>query len=476
MRKNKIVYNDFAALAEEFATVPAVGSSNYQNAGYLLDIEKRNIINFASFEGEGIDLLDLTLELADEGDQVGYVSEAISSNSKETDVKIIIDLAEGYYTSPGITIHFFKDHCKEVHIEWIKDSTKIDETDAFPDKLSYFVNHFVENYNRIVLTIKQTSSAFQFVKIAGIDLGRTREITKFIGPINIFKEISTDCSDVPGATCDFEAFLEEDFTPQNEQKILVYSNDELFGRFIVENAVPQGEGIYSFECSDEITRLENSSFAELPQGKYSVGDLTEAIRSASNIRIDAENLADVMLEGFVQKDNSSRYAAAMLSFATGAFLIDEKNKLRLRGPIDKKDKIISSNQIIGKALCRKKTPYMALVLRCFEGDFKNIKLEKTELNPNRKASDSIGALVFDKYSLFADFENRFSEILEMGFSRDEIEADIILYDEQIGDIVKIETAYSGVKVGIIKSIDISLSTIATAHVVLEERAFREKGE
>lgn len=475
MRKNKIIYHDFAALAAENATSPAEGSSDYQNGGMLLDDDYRSPLNFASFEGQGINLLDPSLILAEEGDNLGYVSEAISTGGKALNVQLIINLADGYYSAPGITLYFHQNYCSEVFLEWQKDNSTVDSATAYPNSLSFYFDRKVEDFNRVILTFKKTETAFQFVKLAGIDLGKTREITKFFGAISVFNEISPDCSDLPGSTCDFEALLTEDFTPQSEQEIFLHSDDEHIGKFIVDNATPSGNGRYSFECSDEIMRLDGSEFPELSQGEYTVSELCEEIKAVSNIEIDVAEFGEMSLTGFIEKEKSPRLAAAMLSFGAGVYIMGGKKKLTLCKPRNRRNKVISSNQIIGFATYKQKSPYSAIALQTFSGDFDTVADEKISANPSRKASDSNGAKVYDKYSLMSDTESRFNELLEMGFHWNEIEADIILKDEKIGDILRIETAFNGVKTGIIKSMDISLSTAATAHIVIIERDFATEG-
>ena len=78
----KVIYNDFAPLAAVNGTVPAQGSSAYQRGGDLLNEDKRDIINYASLEGRGIDLNDYSLVLADSADNTGYISAVVSTKPR----------------------------------------------------------------------------------------------------------------------------------------------------------------------------------------------------------------------------------------------------------------------------------------------------------------------------------------------------------------------------------------------------------
>ncbi len=477
MRENKIIYNDFAALADKNSIAPSVGSSEYQNSNSLLSGNDRNIINYASFEGRGINLLDPSLVFADEGDSVGYISEAISAQSKDIDVSIVVDLSNGYYSAPGITFHFHKNFCTELSVEWQKDGETVDSADVFPDSLIYYFEKQVDEFNRIILTFKKTETAIQFVKLSGIDLGKTREISQFYGAISTFFEIAPDCSDVPGATCDFEAQISENFIPQSEQEIYLYSAGELIGKFIVDNITPQGSDRYLFECSDEILKLEESDFEALSYGEYTAELIAEKIKAFSNIDIDTAEFSEMILAGFVEADKSSRLAALMLSFGTGAFISSMgKKSLTLLKPRNRTDKLIGANQIIGTPTYRQISSFSIIGLKVFLNSFDTVKEEKSKANPSRKANDKISSQIYDEYSLMSDSEKRFAELLQLGFKQNEIEADILLTDERVGDILSIETKYNGIKTGIVKSMDISFSTLPTAHVVIIERSFTEEEE
>ena len=204
---NKVVYNDFAAAAERYATVPAEGSTAYQSAGDLINEDARELINYASFTGNGINLLDFSLEFAETDDNIGYVSSAASNSQRvfSPSVDIVIDLAEGFYSAPGITIHFWQNYCSEFSVTWYSDSDEIAKATFYPffneaernqNLLTFYGAQAVENFNRIVISFMKSELPNQFVKIAGIDLGKQNIITNFHSNINLFFEINTDAADV----------------------------------------------------------------------------------------------------------------------------------------------------------------------------------------------------------------------------------------------------------------------------------------
>ncbi len=475
--KHKIIYNDFAALADKNAVIPAEGSSDYQQSTNLLDEDLRNVINYATFEAQGINLLDNTLYFAQDGDNCGFISAAASNSVRAFNpvISLVISLSNGLYSAPGITLHFWQNYCSDFSVAWYGDNVEIARHDVTNcNTLDYYIEKAVENFNKVIITFKKTETAFQFVKLKGIDLGRTREITKFFGAISVFHEISDDCSDLPAATCDFEATLTEDFSPQSEQEMFLYSDGALVGKFTVDNAEQNGANKYVFECSNDALKLE-ADFPAAPQEEYTAAALAKAITDVTNIDLDVSDFGETALTGFFEK-GSARQACAMLSFALGCFTSSYKRKnLTFCKPRNRRNKIITAKQILGKAKYKTNSPYSALVLKTFNGSFDNVESELKHSNPTKKANSSVGEKIYEKYSLMSNAEQRFEEIKECGFYRNEITATIILKDEQVGDILSIETPHNGIKTGIIKSMDISYSTAVTAEIVIIERGYAANG-
>lgn len=474
--KHKIIYNNFAPLAADNATVSAEDPSTYQCISELLNEEKRDILNFASFEGQGIDLTDSALSFAEDGDNLGFVSSAISGGSRQLSpaVELIIELSGGIYSAPGITFHFWQHYCSDVTVKWLNGFELISERSFYPSELDFFGENAVDGFNKIIIDFNETETAFQFVKLAGIDLGRTVEITKFYGSINVYTEISPDCSDLPASTCEFEART-EDFTPQEAQELYLYTDDELIGKFSVENAEASGQNRYIFDCSNDVMRMDGAPFPALAQGNYTAEQIAAKIKEASNISVDTGEFSESEISGFIESGKKARLALAMLSFALGCFVASNGKSLKLQKPRNRRNKIIGANKIFGEAKYKPSAPLSALSMTTYSGSFDTVKSELKYSNPSKRANSSVGEKEYKKYSLIGNTENRFEEIKEAGFSQNEVTATIILTDEKVGDILSIETPFNGVVTGVIKAMDITLSTAKTAEITLIERGYAANG-
>lgn len=477
---NKIVFNDFAPLADKNAVIPAEGSSGYQQSTNLLDEDSRDVLNYATFEAQGINLLDNTLYFAQDGDNCGFISAATSDLNRVFNpaISLVISLSKGLYSAPGMTLHFWQNCCTDFSVVWYGDNVEIARHDVTNcNMLDYYIVKAVENFNKVIITFKKTETAFQFVKLKGIDLGRKREITDFYSNITIFTEIDPDCADVPGSTCDFIAKT-TDFEPQNMQELYVYGgkDEKLFGKFIVERAPSIGKNRYSFECSDEIMKTDNPKYPQKSQSTWAADEIASEIKTASNVEIDCGAYNSTELNGFFEKDKSVRHAVAMLSFGLGCFVSGfGSKKLSLRKPKNRRNKRISSSSILGKAEYTINAPYTELIIHEYSESFDTIVNTRGEANSLKRATDATNPMIFNQYSLMSDIDKRFAEIKEAGFYRNEINARIEYTDESPGDILAIETAYNGWKTGIVKSMELSIGHKITATLTIVERDYAADG-
>ncbi len=467
---NKIVYHNFAPKAAE----NAVFSSESDSFEYTVSlIEESEPVNFASFENIGIDLLDDSLCFAEDTDNVGFVSSQVSSNIQSMQnggVRLIFTF-DKLYSGPGITLHFHKHYCSKVNIEFYRDTECIFSGNFNPDSLDYYCDAPSERYNKVILTFIETEISYQFVKLKSIDFGKIQEINDFFGAISIFEEIKLDCSDLPCDNCDFEAIVPSDITPQVGQHFFVYHGSDCFGKFTTDRLTEDINRRFMFEASDDKIVLGNSPFPFLSRGTYSVDYILGLIYENSDISVDSGGFGLTEVTGFIKSDSNSRYAAAMLSMGSGLFISSARNgKLRLFKARDRSGYTISADRILGRAEYIKKAPYTSINLYEHVGsDFDNDSATVyTAENESITANIAVNELNLDKYSLFSDPSARLEEIKALGFERNEIRAEIILKDEQIGDILSIETPH-GVKTGIIESLDISLQgSEVTANAVIIE--------
>lgn len=471
---NKIVYHNFAPGAAENAAF----SSESSKFDYTVSLtEDSEPVNFASLEHTGINLLDGNLCLAESTDNLGFVSSDISGADRlfpNGGIRLVFSFSGVNCSGPGITLHFMQNICPKIKAEFFHDDELLISETFRPSSLDFYCDIPAEMYNKAVITFIESEIPYQFVKLKNIDFGRIDEINEFFGAINIYEEISVDCSDLPYDTCDFDAVIPENITPQTGQSFFVYHGSDCFGKFTTEKLTDENRfGTFSVKASDDKMVLGKSPFSALAAGTHTADEIISAIFSHSFIRIDNGGFGNTELNGFIKSGHNSRYAAAMLCMGGGFFLSSARNKklclLKLR---DRRNEIISADRILGQPEYTKNAPYTQINLYEHKGsEFNNdTAAVHTANNESVTANIAVRELKLDKFSLFSDPAARLEEIKAIGFERNEIRAKIIMSDTDIrtGDIRSIETAH-GIKTGIVKSLDISIqgSEITAEAVIIE---------
>lgn len=515
-------------------------------------------INYATFETDGF-LLDDKIEFADFGDNIGYVSDYVADEDSTFYVNPILGVNPVEYgnaqTTSGITLYFFRSSPKEIVVEYVlfddsRTSYNYILTDAERTQKAVFLPAYVENWTHINITITR-GNPNEFVKIYGIRFGNVIELNDFKS-FEIHKEIKPASDDLPFGTLSFEAIYNGDkLVPQKLQKLTVYSDDELIGRYYLDSVQQKNKNSYSFEAFDSIGVLDNFVID---------GDLWDNLNYTSPSEI-VKNISETSKISIVFRDGNGdetlfgrltlancRYALQQICFAFGYKPIVLKN-----GTIElvyynrsatqsETIPLISSDRILGNALFKQNEVnlgYEVSYTDYFQDDIYQseweelLKTEKSSKNtkvpfdkPVQQITDIqvgdqyLGSENFDaalsKWNknyiipivddvtvwgyFYKDVENIisykrddlpknsvgkikkyetmsvFGEAGKLGFpygldqlnqdikSKGVVSAKIILQNEQIGDIVVIETAFNGLIRGMITDMVYKSPTIAEIEV------------
>lgn len=460
---NKLIYNNFMPNAENECTAPS-SNDDFMKPGAILKEELPSVLHFATLEGRGIALKDYSLCFARNNNECCYVSSKVSgSASAFTDsVKLTIQTKSGYGFARGITLAFHEHYCTELDIFAYYGDSIVASGSFAPNELTFYCDLQIEKFSKIEIEFKKTQTPYQLVKVESIRLGKQEEITEFFGEIEIFNEISVDCSDLPGSTCSLQAHFGSE-KPVEGQRFTVEHNGEVFGSFSIESSNETQDGIYSIEAVDDNFLLEEIPMPQAVSGSLTVSDFREMLARVG-IELAGSAFDTVTLTGTVAADGKTtlRQLAAMVSFGTGAYFSSARNKkLCLKKP-QELNIVISSDRIIGKPSYTAKIPYSKITIKTDSQTY-------SATDSERAAGQAANELVFDKYKLFSDAEATLEEIVSRGWQRNEINATIVLRSEKVGDIVKIETKKNGVKRGVIRSMAIYLRrNSAVAEVTLTE--------
>lgn len=460
---NKLIYNNFLPNAENECTAPTDGDA-YMKPGTILKEDLPSVPHFATLEGRGIALRDYSLCFARNNNDCCYVSSRTSNAASAftEPVKLTIKTKSGYGFAHGITLAFHEHYCTELEISAYYGENVVASGSFTPTELTFYCNLEIEKFSKIEIRFKKTQTPYQLVKIEGVRLGKQEEITEFFGEIEIFNEISVDCSDLPGSTCSLQAHF-GDKKPVEGQRFVVEHNGEVFGSFSIESSSETQDGIYGIEAVDDNFLLEEIPMPQAVNGSLTVSEFRKML-AQFGVELASSAFDTVTLTGTVAADGKTtlRQLAAMVSFGTGAYFSGARSKkLCLKKP-QELNTVITSDRIISEPSYTVKIPYSKITVKTDNQTY-------SATNPERAAGQAANELVLDKYKLFTDAEATLEEIVARGWRRNEINATIILQSEKVGDIVKIETKKNGVKYGEIRSMAIRLrKNSAVAEIAITE--------
>ena len=107
------------------------------------------------------------------GMDFGYWSRSMSGPDGSFETPPVIEIAfSEQHTSAGLTLHFLPDFPALVSIQWYTlGGVLIISKDFHPDSPDYFCDCPVEDFGKIVITFRQTTKPYRYVKLRAIDYG-----------------------------------------------------------------------------------------------------------------------------------------------------------------------------------------------------------------------------------------------------------------------------------------------------------------
>ena len=337
--KGEIEFEILDTTAIEDSSVSAQNNNiqSYSNLSEIVE-EDVNRKKYVTFE-KNFSVLDGSLNLIDENDNtgLGYSSLSMSnSNGELTTNSVLIFEFEGYHTSPGITLEFAGDsYSTDFTVQYYKNNTLIYENDYSADSLFYYCEEAsIEEYNKIIITFREMSNGYRYVKISRIYFGcikifgedllisanATHEIDLLSSELNIGKlSFKVSNSDRKFSLLNPEGIYS---SLQDKQKIRAYEyldNDRvLLGTFYLSSWKNTSEQVANFEGQDAIGLMDTSTFYGGMYADILSQDLINIILTDANIEYELDEvLENIHLSGYIPKC-SHREALQQVLFVIGA--------------------------------------------------------------------------------------------------------------------------------------------------------------
>lgn len=485
---SKLIYRDIAVGAAEDAAITATGYSDMGDpakAAQGVSVPALAVLELNSWGLDGT-------RAAYSGQEMAFISSELSGEdcTFENTPAIQVDFEENY-TTLGITFRFAPaagEWCSKVTITWYQGETVLAQKEFHPDSAEYFCENTVEAFNRVYITLDETSTPWQRAKVESILFG----VMRIFGPgelssVSIQQDTDPISAAVSANYLDWELRGTDDteYIFQLKQPVEAYHNDKLLGVFYVDD-IPErtGVGAYTVECQDAVGVLDSydwpgkmysadTAFAEV------IGDI---VGDAFEVDID-ETLAAKTLRGLIP-EGTRREALQQAAFAAGAVVDTSRtHKIRFFVPSYADPTTIQDRDVVTGGSVKQSAIVTSVVVTYHtytkgtgsSGDdvvtvdgvkYVHTTGTVTVNNPNVTASDKQNVkTVTDATLVNADNADEVAQrVYDYWMRRKTVSTKIILDDEQMMEYVTVPTPWEQKMTGSITSAKITLSNLTVADI------------
>lgn len=485
---SKLIYRDIAVGAAEDAAITAAGYSDMGDpakAAQGVSVPALAVLELNSWGLDGT-------RAAYNGQEMAFISSELSGEdcTFENTPAIQVDFEENY-TTLGITFRFAPaagEWCSKVTITWYQGETVLAQKEFHPDSAEYFCENTVEAFNRVYITLDETSTPRQRAKVESILFG----VMRIFGPgelssVSIQQDTDPISAAVSANYLDWQLRSTDDteYIFQLKQPVEAYHNGELLGVFYVDD-IPErtGTGDYTVECQDAVGVLDsyewpgkmytaNTAFATV------IGDI---VGDAFEVEIDA-TISAKTLRGLIPK-GTCREALQQAAFAAGAVVDTSRtHKIRFFAPSYSNPETIPKSSVSSGGSVKQSAIVTAVVITHHAytqgagssgddvitvGGVKYVHTTGTVTveNPNVTASDKKNVKsVSDATLVNADNAAEVAQrVYDYWMRRKTVSTKIILDDESMMQYVTVPTPWGQDMTGSITSATITLSNLTAADI------------
>lgn len=195
------------------------------------------------------------------------------------------------------------DYCDLINIKWYEDSTLLYDIDFTPNSAYYFCAQNVTNFNKLIIEFKRTSKPYRYAWVGTIDYGVVREFKSDEAKnIKTLNEISQISEELTINTMNFKLFSLSDveFMFQKTQVMKLYADDELMGAYYIDTAKRTASNQYEIKTKDAIGILAEQSYMGGMYNNVSANVIITDIFSKCNLEHELdESLTNKTITGYM---------------------------------------------------------------------------------------------------------------------------------------------------------------------------------
>lgn len=324
----KIKYGSVAAGAKEKFDPQLTNCSNISNADDLTE----NLVAFANYgnpceaysvllDGNSVPIPENT-KVANIGVWGGAVCDDKGDFSEYPTVKFI---STEYFDISGLTLEFDKvnnAYPTSISVSWYKGSTLKASKDFTLSSPVAVISETVSDFNIMTIVFKKMNTPKSRLKFHSIEYGATFDIFgSNIKNVQVSQEINPISTTVPISTSNavFLSKSESGYDFEEQQTIEIWANEQIIGKFLIDEATRNTKQQWSVRMQDYIAILDTVDFEGGIYNNATVGDILNSIFNKANVPYTiSDSLSSKTVSGHIPY-TTCRKALQQVLFAIGAY-------------------------------------------------------------------------------------------------------------------------------------------------------------
>ena len=418
------------------------------------------------------------------------------------------------------------DYCSKLKIIWYRDGSQIAEETFEPTGTEYFCYQVVEYYNKIRIEFLETSRPFRPAFLSKIDYGLRRIFGREeVSSVDCVMEVDEISAELASNTLDFsiKSDVDYEFDFQKKQEVWLFFDELLMGKFYLSDGKQTSRWDYQMQTQDALGLLDGFQFYGGVFNQVPVTTFLETLFSGTRVAYFLDDAyANETLTGYIPIC-TRREALQQVAFALGAVVNTANNEAVQIYPkqeeissmfsasdifaspsVDHSEIItgvrlyvhsytksdeseeIYSGELNGTATVEFSDPHHSLSITngqiissgdnyaVISGTGAEVKLSGKkyihatavlEKNDERITSFTNIAEVKEATLINADnAQDTLNRIYNYYRSNETVDAKVIVNEQEVGQMVQIDTDFAGIKTGTIRRMDYAFTGEVTAEV------------
>lgn len=315
-----ITYFDIPIGAQETMQVTSTGGQSY-NSGNGLAAGHQDI-PYATLEGNW--LLDKSRVLLPDTPEDFWWSAGLSDEAGYFPQPPVLEVTfPALYTATGLTFTFWPSTdqwCSEVKLAWYNGETLLEEMVAYPNAPAWTLNHMVESFDQLRITLIRTNKPRHYAKLSRLQMGRVVQFQQNeISSVNILNEADNTLASLSVDTMTVSIYDRSgrELAPQENQRIELYRDGSLLAAQYIKDCKRSTNQKYEFACQSAIGLLTGTFLGGVYNG-IPLPLLLQQILAGRAFSLDPA-FQDTTITGYLGVC-TQREALQQVAFAIGALV------------------------------------------------------------------------------------------------------------------------------------------------------------